>query len=45
MLVFQSDPQGVEIFSYVKMKVLTFGLDIYLLILLYLINAKVESRE
>ena len=45
MLVFQTDPLGVEVFSYVKMEVLTFGLDIYLLILLYLINAKLESRE
>jgi len=45
MLVFQSDPQGLKVFSYVKMKVLTVGLDIYLLISMYIINAKVESRE
>lgn len=45
MLVFQTDPLGVEVFSYVKMEVLTFGLDIYLFILLYLIDAKLESRE
>ena len=38
-------PWELEVFSYVKMEVLTFGLDIYLLILLYLINAKLESRE
>ena len=44
MLVFQSNPLGVEVFPYVKTKPLTFALDIYLLILLYLINAKVESR-
>ena len=45
MLVFQSNPLGVEVFPYVKTKPLTFALDIHLLIFLYLINAKVESRK